>query len=80
MNDPLPPGVTRSSDILGHVTLDNCEAIMLWFGALRCRVVWKGRNRNVRPLTKHRIRDLRPGDHVSVGGREEQVTAVEVYR
>ncbi len=81
ISNQLPPGVTRSSDIGPHVTLNSAQALCLWFDDLRCAIVWKHLPSRVRPLEPgKRLRDLRPGDEVMAFGELETITKVEICR
>lgn len=64
-------------------TIETAHAILFrlappdpWRGV----TVWREGQRWLRPVTKPRIRDLRPGDEVLFRGQQETIYAVEVYR
>ena len=73
--------MTHSTPADRDISLDNCEAVCVWFGKLNCAIVWKDRPKYVRPVDREkRIRDLRPGDRVTYRGEPRVVRRVEVYR
>ena len=81
----LPPGVTRSREVRPTATLETCDAIELQLQpkgeeAARSVIVWRHGPKHVRPLTRSRIRDVRPGDLVQFRGKDELVIGVEIYR
>ena len=89
LNPNLPDGITRSSDLQAFVTLDNCHALMFHFrednspadAMLSCVIVWKDRPSAVKPVEERkRLRDLRPGDRVTVFGKSATLVEVEIYR
>ena len=80
----LPPGVTRSKDINQNATLDNCFAVKFELEAedqgRSSLIVWRDGPKNIRPLEKTRLRDLRPDDYVQSFGKRIRVLSVEIYR
>ena len=89
LNAELPAGMTRSPDLYGFVTLDNCQALRLFYredhaqigAVLSDVVVWKGKRSAVTPLDRRcRMRDLRPGDRIDVLGSPATLVEVEIYR
>jgi hypothetical protein len=86
---PLPPGVTREANAGKLTTLDNCTMVQLFVtadipGTRRSFVITKGpqypKARDIRPVTKKRIRDLRAGDQVTIDGVLTEVVGLQVYR
>jgi hypothetical protein len=81
----LPEGIARSNEASPDATLDNCFALKFDFAGpdaqgTRSVIVWRDGPKNIRPLEKTRLRDVRPGDHVESFGKRECVVAVEIYR
>lgn len=85
---PLPGGVTRCSHASPDSTLANCWAVRLELdnpsgaGSIGW-IVWRDptpKAVRIKPLTKERITDLRPGDRVEVRGAALTVRALEVCR
>jgi hypothetical protein len=85
----LPPGVTRDANAGKTTTLDDCTMVQLFVtpaanGSSRSFVISKGpqhpKARDIRPVTKKRIRDLRAGDQVTIDGVLTEVVGLQVYR
>ena len=81
----LPDGVTRSNETSPDATLDTCFALKFDFEGpngqgTKSVIVWRDGPKNIRPLEKTRLRDIRPGDYVESFGNRECVEAVEIYR
>ncbi|TWT36219.1 hypothetical protein KOR34_11200 [Posidoniimonas corsicana] len=85
---PLPEGVTRCPHASPDSTLANCWAVRLELhhpsgaGSIGW-IVWRDptpKAVRIKPLTKERITDLRPGDRVEVRGAELVVRRIEVLR
>ena len=66
-------------------TLDNCRALLFRLAGTDDQpesevIVWRDRPSLIKPVDDERLRDLRPGDKVEVGGKVRSVVAMEVYR
>jgi hypothetical protein len=64
-------------------TLDSAHALQFRLAPpqpWRSVIVWRDGHKPIRPLTKKRLRDLRPGDVVTYEGQRETIYAVEIYR
>lgn len=85
----LPEGVTRCNECDPSTTLESCEAVLLTVRRPGREdttgvVIWRERCRRqairVRPLTKRRISELRPGDWVRVRGEKCVVLGLQIWR
>ena len=73
--------MTHSTPADRDISLEDCEAVCVWFSPLNCAIVWRDRPKHVRPVERgKRIRDLQPGDRVTFKGQPRVVRKVEVYR
>ena len=74
----------RDRNCAASTTIDNCHAIQVHFDTgdetSRTLIVWRGKRTPLRLISKRRMRDLQPGDWVTVKGEPQRVESVELYR
>lgn len=84
--ETLPNGVTKDHYCSPRVTLETCNAIFIQLvpiSDLRCfYMFWKDdiERTRVASRTRQRIRDLRPGDLISIEGFQRQIETFTIYR
>ena len=80
----LPAGVGLAPHCAAGVGLHNCHALYFEYryedGSQAGIIAWRDFRKNIKPLGKKALRDLRPGDAVEVFGSRAELLTVQVYR